>query len=69
MSGKPSQRERILDWFRRGYDITSYDAYTRFGITQLGAIIFYLKKDGFQIGTEWIERNGSRFKRYFLEPS
>lgn len=63
---RKSQKERVLTWLQDGNAITSFQAYVDFGITQLGTVIFYLKREGYKIQTRWIDRNGSRFKEYFL---
>jgi len=41
-----TQRERLLKWFNKGETITSFEAYLKFGITQLGRCIDDLQKDG-----------------------
>lgn len=44
---KPSQREKVLKYIRDFGFITSWQAYTDLGISQLGARIFELKQDGY----------------------
>ena len=68
---KISQKQRIINYIREFGSITSYEAYADLGITQLGARIDQLKKDGYEFKTEW-ESNTNRFgertdyKRYYL---
>ena len=68
---KISQKQRIINYIREFGSITSYEAYSDLGITQLGARIDQLKKEGFKFRTEW-ESNTNRFgektdyKRYYL---
>lgn len=68
---KISQKQRIINYIREFGSITSYEAYSDLGITQLGARIDQLKKEGYEFKTEW-ESNTNRFgertdyKRYYL---
>ena len=68
---KTTQKQRIIDYIRKFGSISSWEAYADLGITQLGARIDQLKKDGYKFETEW-ESNKNRFgektdyKRYFL---
>lgn len=65
------QKDRILEYIRNFGSISSFEAYAYLGITQLGARIDQLKKEGFKFRTEW-ESNTNRFgektdyKRYYL---
>lgn len=67
-----TQKERIINYIKEFGSITSLDAYKDLGITQLGARIDGLKKDGYVFKTEW-ESGKNRFgdktdyKRYYLE--
>lgn len=68
---KIAQKDRILEYIRNFGSISSFEAYADLGITQLGARIDQLKKEGFKFRTEW-ESNTNRFgektdyKRYYL---
>lgn len=68
---KIAQRDRIINYIREFGSISSWEAYSDLGITQLGARIDQLKKEGFKFRTEW-ESNTNRFgekteyKRYYL---
>lgn len=68
---KITQKDRILEYIRKFGSISSFEAYANLGITQLGARIDQLKKEGFKFRTEW-ESNTNRFgekteyKRYYL---
>lgn len=68
---KTTQKDRIINYIREFGSISSWEAYSDLGITQLGARIDQLKKEGFKFRTEW-ESNTNRFgekteyKRYFL---
>ena len=68
---KISQKQRIINYIREFGSITSYEAYADLGITQLGARIDQLKKEGYEFRTEWetsTHRFGERtdYKRYYL---
>ena len=69
---KITQKERIIRYMREFGSISSWEACSDLGITQLGARIDGLKKDGYAFKTEW-EQSKNRygetvnFKRYYLE--
>lgn len=68
---KISQKQRIINYIREFGSISSWEAYSDLGITQLGARIDQLKKDGYIFKTEW-ESNKNRYgepvsyKKYYL---
>lgn len=68
---KISQKDRIINYIREFGSISSFEAYANLGITQLGARIDQLKKDGYEFKTKW-ESNTNRYgektdyKRYYL---
>ena len=68
---KITQKDRILNYIREFGSISSWEAYSDLGITQLGARIDQLKKEGYEFETEW-ENKKNRFgeqttyKRYRL---
>lgn len=67
-----TQCEWILDYLKRFGSITSYEAYTDLGITQLGARIDNLQKEGYVFKKKTIVKKNkfgktTRFKEYSLE--
>lgn len=69
---KPSQKERVLKYIEDFGSISSFEAYKDLGITQLGARIWELKKDGVEIRTRWkVSYNRYlekvTYKEYYLE--
>ena len=68
---KITQKDRIINYIREFGSISSWEAYKDLGITQLGARIDQLKKEGYEFRTAW-ESNTNRFgkkteyKRYYL---
>ena len=68
---KISQKQRIINYIRQFGSISSWEAYSDLGITQLGARIDQPKKEGYEFKAEW-ESNTNRFgektdyKRYYL---
>ena len=68
---KIAQKDRIINYIRAFGSISSWEAYADLEITQLGARIDQLKKEGYEFKTEW-ESNTNRFgekteyKRYYL---
>lgn len=61
-----SQTIQIKEHLLSGKSITPMDALNLFGCFRLGARIFDLKRDGLNIKTEMVERNGKRFAEYRL---
>lgn len=49
---KPTQREKVLNYITKFGSITSWEAYSELGITQLAARIFELKKLGYEFSKE-----------------
>lgn len=68
-----SQKQYLLDYLRKGNTITSYEASTKHGITQLGARIDELEAEGHVIKRRWTQvptRHGdgmTRAKEYWLK--
>lgn len=67
--GKMTQTDKVLGFVREFGGITSFEAYTELGITQLGARIFELEREGYRferIPLSKINRYGDkiRFVRY-----
>ena len=62
-----TQPELLLRFLQSdGASITSYEAYARLQITQLGRVIDDLQKAGHRFNKEPEEHNGKHFKRYSL---
>ncbi len=47
---KPTQKEEVLAYMRDYGSISTFEAYTELGVTQLGARIKELENNGWQIG-------------------
>jgi len=69
-----TQQSRILKYMKEcpDHSITSMDAFQKFGATRLSAVVFELKKKGYNIVTideEGINRYGEavRYGRYRLD--
>ena len=68
---KVNQKQRILDYIKQFGSITSKDAYVDLGITQLGARIDGLERDGYSF-VKKKKKGKNRFdeevtyKRYYL---
>lgn len=66
---KTTQKQRIIDYIQQFGSISSWEAYADLGITQLGARIDQLKKDGYEFETEWESKKNrygenTTYKRY-----
>ena len=60
---KETQKKRVLAHLRKYGRITSNEAFTWYGITRLAAVIFMLRKDGYEIetiDTESVNRYGEK---------
>ena len=55
VAGK-GQRKAVKDYLCKGETLTSYEAFKLFGCTRLSAIIFELRKSGYDIETFMIKR-------------
>ena len=70
-SKRPTQRDRVLQYISDFGSITSYQAYTDLGVTQLATRIFELKKLGYvfdkkRISTENRYGDRTHFDKYTL---
>lgn len=60
-----NQKTQILNYIEKHGSISSYEAYSKLGITQLGARIDDLQNDGYVFKREWIRnRKDGRVKDY-----
>lgn len=69
-----TQTQAVLDWLKTHASISSMEAIQSFGATRLSAIIFNLRKKGYNIETvtcEGTDRFGNKmqFARYYLRDS
>lgn len=66
---KTTQKQRVIDYIQEFGSISSWEAYSDLGITQLGARIDQLKKEGYEFETEWESKknrygDNTTYKRY-----
>lgn len=60
-----SQKTEVIEYIQKHGSISSYEAYAYLGITQLGARIDDLKKDGYVFEKEWVrKRKNGKVKDY-----
>ena len=69
-----TKTQAVLDWLKTHASISSMEAIQSFGATRLSAIIFNLRKKGYNIETvtcEGTDRFGNKvtFARYYLRDS
>lgn len=69
-----TKTQAVLDWLQTHASISSMEAIENFGATRLSAIIFNLKRKGYNIETVMVEGrdrfgNPMRFARYYLRNS
>lgn len=68
---KINQRQKIINHIRQYGSLTSFEAYTKLGITQLATRISELEEQGYKFKKEWDSRKNQAgeikyFKRYYL---
>ena len=63
----PSQEKLILDYLRQGFSLTPYGALKLFNCFRLGARVFNLKKQGYNISSVYVNDGDKKYKRYFLQ--
>lgn len=56
---KETQNKQVLNWLKSGQTLTQFTAASYFGIYRLGARIYDLKKQGYQIESK-LEFEGSK---------
>lgn len=69
-----TQTQAVLEWLQTNASISSMEAINNFGATRLGAIIFNLRRKGYNIETVMVDGrdrfgNQMRFARYYLRDS
>ena len=69
-----TKTQAVLDWLQTHASISSMEAIQSFGATRLSAIIFNLRKRGYNIETVMVDGrdrfgNQTRFARYYLRDS
>ena len=62
-----SQKSLVLNHLKNDNGITPLEAVNKFGAFRLSAIIFDLKKDGYDIDTEIIKNGGKHYANYKLK--
>lgn len=71
---RKTQTDAVLEWLQTGAGITSLDAFKELGATRLSAIIFNLRRQGYDIEAENV-RVRNRFgntvtvAKYYLKDS
>lgn len=61
-----SQTQQILSHLRQHGAITPIEALRKYGCFRLGARVYDLKRDGHDIQTHIVKRDGKRFARYSI---
>ena len=65
-----SQEGKILEYLKQGYPLTGLQGLRLFGTMRLGARVFQLRKEGWDIRSDWIKVGTKKsVKRYFLAKS
>lgn len=61
-----SKTQKILKYLERRKTITSLEAFRKFNVTRLSAIIYNLRQRGYEITTETKCKNGTLYAVYHL---
>jgi hypothetical protein len=61
-----TKKNAVYMHLQKRKNITSWEAITLYRATRLADIVYKLKKQGFDIETVIVEKNGSRFAQYCL---
>jgi len=67
MSTKQSQCRQILEYLSAGYSLTPLQALIKIGTMRLGARVWDLRQQGYDIKMEMVSDNGKRYAKYFME--
>lgn len=62
-----SQKTEVIEYIQKHGSISSCEAYARLGITQLGARIDELQKDGYMFKKEWIRKRKNGKVKDFIK--
>ena len=62
-----TQKEQVLAYLRQGYSLTPLEALEKFGSFRLGAIIFDLKQEGYEIENVGESKHGKHYGKYILK--
>ena len=62
-----NQKTQVLEYMQKYGSISSFEAYAHLGITQLGARIVDLKKDGYVFKKEWIRKRKNGKVKDFIK--
>lgn len=62
-------KQKIKTLLETGAKVTVKSAWLICRTTELRTYLSQLRKDGMMILSEWVERDGKRFKQYWLAPS
>ena len=64
---KIPQHEKVIAHIKRYGKITSMDAFRKYSITRLSAVIFDLRHSGYNIVTDMVTKKGTTYAEYRLE--
>lgn len=64
---KINQKKLILNDLLNGKRISPLDALKKYGCLRLGARIYDLKNEGYDIKAQMVGKNGKRYAEYWME--
>lgn len=67
MSTKSKQKQ-IEEYLKNHNSLTSFKAFSLFNCTRLSAVIYNMKKKGYNIHTDYIKKkDGHKYARYYIK--
>lgn len=65
---RETQHQKIYNYMKQHGSITPMECFEVLKITKLATRIGEMKREGTRIGSEMVQTEQSRYKRYWLEP-
>ena len=62
-----TQKETVKKWLLSGKTITTFQAFSKFGITRLAARCFELREAGLKIKTKRVNKKDTHYDIYFID--
>lgn len=66
MVGTRGKTKQVLDYLKSGHSITCREAFDMFGLIRLSAVIFELRKAGYDIRSQTINKTENDVKYYLI---
>lgn len=67
MSKKKPKIDKVFNYLKKGKSLTVKEAYNKWGVKNLPAVIHKLRKEHMDVRTEKFTKNGKVYSKYILE--